>query len=348
MSSLLASRSARRRGGAYAALLALTLVLMAFSSSEPLIELQKGVAFAFRPIQSGLTGFARGATDLVATIGEIDTLRSRNQLLEQENQQLRAENDRMGEVRRENELLTGLLQLRNGLSLKTVAGEVIGRESSEFLRVVSIDAGEEDGVRAGDVVIAAGGALAGRVTEVGRNFATVLLINDTSSTVIGQDQSNAATGEVIGQLGGVLIMEDIDSTARLQIGEDVVTAGIELASGVRSPFPKGLLIGQVVDLYRDANAVTQTAYLKAAADLDKLEYVLVITDYQGGLPDVRDQPTQLTNPDGTLPDSEQPFVTPLPSGSPGASPVGSASPPGASPVASASPPGASPTASPSR
>ena len=75
-----------------------------------------------------------------------------------------------------------------------------------------------------------------------------------------------------------------------------MTAGIELGGGVRSPYPKGLLIGQVVDVRRDANAVVQTAYLQPAADLERLEYVLVITDYEGGLPPLEEQPDRLHRP----------------------------------------------------
>ncbi len=284
MSGLLSTRSARRRGMIYVALLATALLLMAFSSAGPLVELQRGVGFAFKPIQSSLTGMARSVSSFVDAIGSIDQLRSRNQELELENQQLKADSQRIGEVERENEQLTALLQLRSGVNYKTVAAQVIGRDPTEFRRTVSIDVGTDHGIQTGDVVIAAGGALAGRVSDVGSNFANVLLISDTGSTVIGQDQSNAATGEVVGQLIDTLVMQDIDSTAHLQIGEEVVTAGIELSSGVRSAFPKGLLIGTIVDVSRDANAVTQTAYVQAAANLDRLEYVLVITGYQGGLP----------------------------------------------------------------
>ena len=89
---------------------------------------------------------------------------------------------------------------------------------------------------------------------------------------------------MIGQLGGVLVMRQIDSSETVTVGDEVVTAGIELGGGVRSPYPKGLLIGQVVDVRRDANDVVQTAFLQPAAHLDKLEFVLVITDYEGGLP----------------------------------------------------------------
>jgi len=312
---LFASRASRRRGIAYLLLIAATLILMAFSSAGPVVEVPQGIGYAFRPLEAALTDTARGIDSIVGAVTEIDQLRRANAALLQENERLRADNARTTEIARENEQLTGLLQLRSGLDYTTVAATVIARESSEFRRVISLDVGTNQGVKVGDVVIAAGGALAGRVIGVGADASSVLLVNDTSSTVIGQVQSSAATGEVIGQLGGVLIMQNIDSTERIQVGEEVVTAGIELGSGVRSPYPKGLLIGQVVDVTRDANAVVQTAYLQPSAELDKLEYVLVITNYEGGLPDIVEQPTNVTNPDGTLPDTEQPFLTPGPSGS---------------------------------
>ena len=142
----------------------------------------------------------------------------------------------------------------------------------------------------------------------------MVLVTDATSTVIGQLVSSAATGQVVGQLGGVLVMDQIDSSERIDLGDEVVTAGIELGGGVRSPYPKGLLIGQVIDVRRDANGVVQTAYLEPAAPLDKLEYVLVITDYEGGLPPLEEQPVDCTavGDDGTLPEGEQPCLTETP------------------------------------
>src|SRR4029079_492116 len=141
---------------------------------------------------------------------------------------------------RQNDVLTGLLQLQNAFEYKTVAAEVISHESSEFRRVVTISKGSDDGIAAGDVVIAEGGALAGRVVELGPNFAKVVLITDQSSTVIGQLQSSLATGEVVGTLEETLQMKNVDSTEGIELGEEVTTAGIELAGGIRSPYPKGL------------------------------------------------------------------------------------------------------------
>lgn len=321
----ISSRTARRRTITVTVLLAVTLVLMAFSSNPLVRDIQGGIRFAFAPITSSLDDIADGAASVVGSLGEIDRLRLDNAALRAENDRLTAESAVNEEIRRENEQLTALLQLRAGFDHETVATEVIWRESSDLRRVVGIGKGADDGIAEGDVVIAGGGALVGRVTEVGPSSATVVLVTDASSTVIGQLVTTAATGQVVGQLGGVLVMGEIDSSEEIQLGVEVVTAGIELGGGVRSPYPKGLLIGQVIDVRRDANSVVQTAYLHPAATLDRLEYVMVILDYEGGLPPLEEQPIDCTPVDeaeegepGTLPEGEQPCrppATPAPEGS---------------------------------
>src|SRR5262249_49422098 len=72
MTSLLANRTFRRRGIAYVLLIAVTLILMAFSSSPVVGELQGGVGFAFRPVQSALNDAAQGITSVFSAITEID------------------------------------------------------------------------------------------------------------------------------------------------------------------------------------------------------------------------------------------------------------------------------------
>ena len=312
--AVFSNKVVRRRAIIYTVLLAVSFVLMAISSSPIVIELQKGVAYAFSPVQGVLDDTAGGVSSIFRTIAEIDTLRQENASLGEENDRLRIENSRLAETQRENDLLTGLLQLQAGLDHKTVAASVIAREPAEFRRAVTLDRGSDQGIEQGDVVIGAGGALVGRVVEVGPNYSNVTLLTDGSSTVIGQLVSNAATGEVVGDLAGALNMTKIDSAVPVQIGDEVVTAGIELAGGIRSPYPKGLLIGQVIDVRRDANDVVQTAFLEPAAGLDRLEYLLVITDYQGGLPDPEDQPINCApvGEDGTLPEGEQPCIAPAP------------------------------------
>ncbi len=313
MSAMFASRATRRRTVTYLALLAVSLLLMAVSANPLVRDLQNGVAFAFKPFEVAIEGVANGVGSIGSAITEIDRIRVENQALRAENERLQTENRAAAEARRENDALTSLLQLRQGLDFKTIPTAVIARESSEARRAVVIDRGSNDGVAVGQVIVAAGGSLAGRVVDVGADFARVVLISDSSSTVIGQLLGTGSTGKVVGQLGGALVMTDVDSTVKVNIGDEVFTAGIELSGGIRSPYPKGLLLGRVIDVRRDPNEVVQTVYLEPAAPLDRLEFLLVITDYQGGLigPSGSQDPC-LPTASGTLPNSDQPCATGAP------------------------------------
>ena len=239
MSAMFASRAARRRAVTYVTLLAVSLVLMAVSANPLVRDLQNGVAYAFKPFEVAIEGVANGVGSIGSAITEIDRIRVENEALRAENERLQTENRAAAEARRENDALTSLLQLRQGLDFKTLPTVVIARESSEARRAVVIDRGSDDGVAVGQVIVAAGGSLAGRVTDVGSGFARVVLISDSTSTVIGQLLGSGSTGKVVGQLGGALVMTDVDSTVKVNIGDEVFTAGIELSGGHPLAVPEG-------------------------------------------------------------------------------------------------------------
>ncbi|HET7029210.1 MAG TPA: rod shape-determining protein MreC [Candidatus Limnocylindrales bacterium] len=312
MTSMLATRAARRRAVAFSVLLSASLVLMAISSSPGVIEFQNAMSFALRPITGAVHGVAETISGAVAAIGEIQQLHSDNAALRRDVERLTNDNARAQAIEAENEQLTALLQLRSSLAFETTAAEVIARDSGETRRVVTISKGTDAGIAVGDVVVAEGGALVGRVTQAGPSAAAVTLVTDGSSTVSGETEQSHARGDVVGQLGGALIMQNIDSTITLRENEQVLTAGIELAGGIRSPYPKNLLIGVVTDIRKDANSVVQTAYLQPTTDLDHLAFVLVVLDYTGGIPGPDDTPIDcgLTGPGGALPGGEQPCIEP--------------------------------------
>ncbi|HLX34244.1 MAG TPA: rod shape-determining protein MreC [Candidatus Limnocylindrales bacterium] len=307
MSALFATRQARRRAVTYVALLATSLVLMATSANPFVQDLQHGIAFGFKPIEQTIGSFAQDVRSIGGAFSDINSIRIENDALRQENDQLKVEKQVADELRQENDQLTSLLQLRRGMTFNTLAATVIARDSSEARRIITIDRGSNDGLQPGYVVVAAGGALAGRISDVGPDFAHVVLISDTSSIVIGQLLSSQATGPVQGQLSQPFVMQNVDTTVAIQFGEEVFTAGIELSGGIRSPYPKGLLIGTVIDAKHDPNEVVQTVFIDPAVNLDQLEYVLVITDYQGGLTGPLGSLSPcLPGASGALPGSDQP------------------------------------------
>ncbi len=316
-----APRVFRRRVIAFAILLLISVILMAVSSTAPIRGLQNGLQFALAPALDAVNGIGRQIRSIGGAIAEIDHLRSENAELSAENQRLRVENQRLGALGPENEQLSGLLQIRDTFKFSTIAARVIARDVVGTHRVVTIDKGSQDGLAEGDVAVADGGSLAGRITALGPHSARLTLITDPDSVVIGEVVDSRATGEVVGDPLGALIMDKIDAAQRISIGDEVITAGIVLGDGIRSPYPKGLVLGRVVDVARDPNAVVQTANLEPATDLDRLEVVLVITDYEGGIPLPSPEPSASPSaPASSPPETPPPSPTASPKPSPKASP----------------------------
>jgi len=284
---------ARRQATLYVALLTITLLLLAFSSSGPLTEMRRGVGFAMAPIQNVLRGAGQGFSSLFGALGEIDQLRQQNQDLQTQVNELQTQNQSLESLRAQNQQLTDILQVRSSLDYQSTAAEVISRRITDQEHVISLDRGTNSGIEVNDPVVGGGGALVGQVVEVGSNYSRVLLITDTRMNVVGLLETSRGVGTVHGQLDRPLQMDGISATNAVNLGESVVTAGIELSEDIRSPYPKGLLIGTVADVQRSPDQLFQTALVSPAANFETLEYVLVITNYQGGLPAISPEPSDL-------------------------------------------------------
>jgi len=130
-------------------------------------------------------------------------------------------------------------------------------------------------VKVGHVVVSDQG-LVGRISEVGPSYSKVLLITDPSSALSALVEGSRATGIVRGQFGDALIMDWILQTEPVKAGDTVVSAGLGLGDEIRSLYPKGLVIGRIVQLQNAEAAAYQRAIIVPAVDLRKLENVLVV------------------------------------------------------------------------
>ena len=281
----------RRQAVLYVALLTISLLLLAFSASSPISEFRRGVGFAMAPIQNVLREGGRTVSSFFATLGEIDMLRQQNGDLQTQVNELETENQSLQSLRAQNQQLTDILQVRSSLDYESTAAEVISRRITDQEHVISLDRGTGAGIAVDDPVVGGGGALIGQVVEVGPNYSRVLLITDERMNVVGLLESSRGVGTVHGELDRPLSMDGISANNSVNLGESVVTAGIELSEDIRSPYPKGLLIGTIADVQRSPDQLFQTALVNPAANFETLEYVLVITNYQGGLPPISPAPS---------------------------------------------------------
>jgi rod shape-determining protein MreC len=273
-----------RTGLWFAAFTIVSLLLLLASQTDPALTLQRVSARALDPIRQAIGGIGAGISGVFGTIGEIDRLRSENDDLQRRLAGAEQRNAELQEAAAENAELRQLLGLTKSLDMDLLPVRVISRDPSNFTWEIGVDAGTDDGLAVGMAAVGAAqgtGALAGTVVSVGSDTATVRLIVDTRSSVVAIDQRSRALGLVQGQLGGQLVMLQVDVTDALAEGDAVVTAGLELAEGAaRSPYPKGLLVGSIQAIQQDSNALTQTGFVRPALDFRQLDRLLIVLDYQ--------------------------------------------------------------------
>lgn len=282
---MLGSPHRRTRTGLwFAAFAIVSLLLLLTSQTDAALSLQRVSARALDPVRQAIAGIGQAVTGVFGTIGEIDRLRIENDDLRR---RLAGAEQRIAELEgaaAENSELRDLLGLTQSLDMDLLPVKIISRDPSNFTWEVGVDAGTLDGLAVGMPVIGSAqgaGALAGTVVSVGSDTATVRLIVDTRTNVVALDQQGQALGLVQGQLGGQLVMAQIDVTDEVAIGDTIVTAGLALEQAVaRSPYPKGLLIGHVLAVEQDTNALTQTAFIRAALDFGRLDRLLVVLRFR--------------------------------------------------------------------
>lgn len=269
----------------FAAFTILSLLMLLASRTEQAVALQQVTARALDPVRGAIAGIGDGVTGLAGAIGEIDRLRSENDRLRD---QLAGADRRVAELTEaahENAQLRDLLKIGKALDMKVLPARITGRDPSNFAWEVGIDAGTRDGVRVGMPVVASAsgtGALAGTIVQANDATALVRFIVDTRSSVIALDQQTRAMGEITGQLGGQLLFVKVPVTERLAEGDTVVSAGLSVAPGAQSGYPKGLLIGRMGAVETDANALTQTGFVRPAVDPRAIERVLVVLEFTQG------------------------------------------------------------------
>ena len=247
---------------------------------------------------------------------DLRNVRKQNTDLQDEVGRLRLENARLKTDVDQNRRLQTLLDFKERYAGQTVAAQVIGSGGSEQSHIIYID--KHTGLKPDMAVITPNG-IVGKIKEVYPMSSQVLLINDRESGAGVVLENSRLQGVLRGGDLGELKVDDIMSDEKVDVGERVITSG-----GDRI-YPKGLPVGTV-------NKVTQesdtgpflTIKVKPAADLNRLEEVLVITKLMEDVPSLKTAETPRRAADvlaQRLPSVPKPTPTPSPkTANPAASP----------------------------
>ena len=227
-----------------------------------LIEIAAPVQKALSlPVELVRGGFRRYVA-LLDVRAENERLRSRTALLEEENLQFREALVESGRLQR-------IAEMREGYEIAMRPAQVVGQDVSPWFHSVLVDRGRSDGVRAGMPVVNESGVV-GLVTATSRNAARTMLLLDGQSAIDGIVQRSRARGIVRGDGTEQLTFEFFVRGDDVQVGDVVITSGF---GGV---YPKGLRIGEVIEVNAEPTEFAHRATLGPAVDFGRLEQVFVM------------------------------------------------------------------------
>ncbi len=230
-----------------------------------------------QPVRSGVAALTRQVERVYNYMYDYDRLKAENRQLQERISQLEQENTTAAELQSENERLRELLNLQAEHADYSYLGAYItGWDSSNYRSSFTIGKGTASGIEVGMAAVTEYGQLAGLVTDVGLNWATITTVLDSnlrlSAQISGSGYIGVARGNLQTGFEGDLRLDYITVDAVMKNGDLVVTSGSD-------SYPKGLTLGYVTAFGLSEGGTDRYATVQAGADFSSLEQVFLILDY---------------------------------------------------------------------
>jgi rod shape-determining protein MreC len=254
----------------------LVIVLMnATATGKYKLSLAEGlVRVVFTPIEQAVSKVSYSVGKLLSSTAKIMAAYRDNEQLRQQVDQLKQSIVMLNEVTAENQRLQVMLDYqKNTPQFEMVVATVIAREPGSWFSTIVINRGTDDGLTK-DMPVVTPKGLVGHVVSVYGKSAKVMLILDPRSAVGGlvQRPESRVTGIVVGQAHNTTVPRMIN----LARESDVIQDDKIITSGLGGIFPKGILIGEVVEVKNEEGGLLKFAEIKPAVDFSKMEEVFVI------------------------------------------------------------------------
>lgn len=258
-----------------AVLLAAGLGILSGITGETIPELVvKGIMQPFRAAGTALTSTAE---KYYGYMFRYEALAAQNEVLQERIAEMEDVARQADSVQRENERLRELLNLQaTHEDYKMVDAYIIGWSTTDWENTFTINRGTNAGIQENMCAVTANGEVVGLVTEAGTNYAEVTTVLDSTLEISGTISTSGYNGMVSGgYISGsetLLQMNYLPSSAIIRNKDQVVTSGSTV-------YPRGLIIGSVVDAGFEETGVAKYALLDPAADISSMEQVFIITEY---------------------------------------------------------------------
>jgi rod shape-determining protein MreC len=257
-------------------LTAITLITLDVRGGGPISAVRGGAHEVVNPIAGAFDTVFSPVGDWIDGVTSAASLKHENARLRRRLDSTRGRQAGARAATEENKELKKLLDLPFVEDANSIAAQVVEGAPSNFQFTVQIGKGESDGVGV-DMPVVTGAGLVGRVLEVSRDRATVLLVKDPASGVGVKIEKSGATGVVKGRGDSNSVRADfVDSNAEVTKGEIVYTSGLQ-----NSPFPGAIPVGTVSRVTKTHGNLQQDILVKPLVDFSRLDYVKVLRPSSG-------------------------------------------------------------------
>lgn len=235
------------------------------------------------PIRTGVSYLTDSAEQLYDYMFRFEAISAENAALKEQLAQMEDDIRQTSAIARENERLRQLLELKQShQDFELVDGYIISWSSNDWNSTITINRGANAGLETGMCAITANGQVVGIISSVGPNYAVIKTVLDSSieiSATLSASGGTGYNGMVKGGyssgLAGLLRMSYLPSNAVIHNNDQVVTTGSTV-------YPRGLILGYVMDAGYEDTGIAMYALLRPAADISSLEQVFIVTSYNNG------------------------------------------------------------------
>ncbi len=252
-----------------AVLVAQLLLLSVQITREHKVRLiQVWAVAALNPFERSWQWLSQGASHTWRNYAGLWEAEEENRRLRSELTSAQANLRQLSGQAQENVHLRALLDLKNQLSFRSVAAEVIAASPGDRTGAVFINKGSDDGLTT-DLPVTTPEGVVGKIIAVFPHTSQVLLLTDPSSGVGCMLEKTHAQGVLKGGAGPLPRLQYILKDQPVSVGESVLTSGLDQI------YPKGLPVGTVAAEHN--GSVYKEILVRPGAALTRLESVLVLT-----------------------------------------------------------------------
>ncbi|WP_233878867.1 rod shape-determining protein MreC [Paraburkholderia flagellata] len=249
----------------------LSLALLVSDARFKTLEVVRGVLGAgLYPLQRAALvprDFFMGAADLAVTSS---TLRTENTQLHVRNLQLSQQANAAASLAAENAHLRALLQLSQRIGAQTTPADIQYDTRDPFTQKVVIGGGSQQGIQNGSPVLSEDGVI-GQVTRVFPMQSEVTLVTDKDQAVPVEVVRTGLRSVIYGTAKGDLLdLRFVPISADLQVGDELVTSGLD---GV---YPQGLPVAKVLRVDKQADTAFARVVCLPLAAVRGARQVLVL------------------------------------------------------------------------